>query len=105
MNIRRTLNSMTQILQALLAQRNCSDMTKQIAQTIGSFNQSDPSLLETLYQSFDAATNYYSKTNELNENERVNLLNCVQSLQYQIGFFLFLNSFKKYFRRLCNKRK
>lgn len=84
-NIRRTLNNLTQILQMLVAQRNCSDITRQIAQTLATFNQSDPSLLETLYNSFDAATKHYNQSNELNEKEKNNLLNCIQSLQYQIG--------------------
>jgi len=84
-NIRRTLNSMTQILQVLLAQKNCSNMTRKIAQIVASYSQSGPSLLENLYTTFNDAANYYSQSNELNEKEKVNFLNCIQSLQYQIS--------------------
>jgi len=83
--IQRTINSMKQLLQILTTQRNCSNTTKQIAQTVCGIDQVDPSLFETLYQVLDTANNHYNSSNELQDIEKVNMLNCIQSLQYQIS--------------------
>ena len=85
LNIRATLSNMIQILEILQRQRNSSEITKGLYQTINSFKEFDASLLENLYQNLDVATNYYQTSVELQEKEKVNMLNCLQSLQYQIS--------------------
>jgi len=99
LTIQRTINSMKQLLQMILQQRNCSNTTRQIAQTICGIDQVDPSLFETLYQVLDTANNHYNSSNELQDIEKVNMLNCIQSLQYQISDYVtrgneLLNSLK-----------